>query len=246
MAINRQAQAQESGGDRSALAAARSRRLFFGANVAVMVVIAAVLVVAVNWIANAQHKRIDVASAGVYGLSERTKKIVEECPAKEITFTAVYTSTERDKARDRYLPRVRDLFDELESASSKVKVRYLSDDDQKRELIERVQGKYAGKSGDYKALIEFAKNTWTDMDKFIKSTIEQYNRLMMDKKWIGGFSAFAKFTGELTQDGEELEQTRREVDELVGGIGLPKYEEAKRKIETVSYTHLTLPTIYSV
>jgi hypothetical protein len=236
MAVNKQAQAQAqvsaSGSDRSALAAARGRRMFFGANVAVMILIAALLVVFINWIAHAQYKRIDVANTGMYGLSDRTKKIINDCPAKEITFTAVYTSTDKEKDREKYLPRVRDLFDEMESFNGKkVKVQYISDDDQKRELLARIQKKYSGKSKDYQALVDLSKAKWADLTAWITQTTQQYDQLTNRKEWLSGFLTFSKISGELSKDLEDLQQAQREVDDAVGGVGMPRYEQAKQKIE---------------
>lgn len=232
MAVNKQSHVSPSSSDKSALAAARGRRLFFGANVAVMVVIAAFLVVAINWIAHAQYKRIDVANTGMYRLSDRTKKIIADCPAKEITFTAVYTSTDKEKDREKYLPRVRDLFDEMESFDSKkVKVQYVSDDDKKRELIARIQKKYSGKSQDYQALVAMSKAKWAELTAWIQQTTQQYDQITANKEWLSGFLTFTKISGELARDLEELQQTQREVDEAVSGVGLPRYEQAKQKIE---------------
>ncbi len=231
MAVNKQSQVSPSGGDKSAQAVARGRRLFFGANVALMTLIAALLVIFINWIAHAQYKRIDVANSGMYGLSDRTKKILNDCPAKEITFTAVYTSTDKEKDREKYLPRVRDLFEEMEAYSPKVKVQYVSDDDQKRELIARIQKKFSGKSRDYQELVDLTKAKWADLTAWIQQTTQQYDRITNDKRWLSGFLTFTKISNELARDLEELQQTQREVDEAIGGVGLPRYEQAKQKIE---------------
>ncbi len=219
------------GGDHSSLAAARGRRLVIGANVVVVTLIAAALVGAVNWISHKQHWRKDVASTGQYGLSDRTKKIINDCPVKEISLTAVYTSTDKEKDRDKYLPRIRDLFDEMESFSGKVKVTYLTDDDQKRELVARIHKKFSGKGKDYQELIDLAKAKWADLGAWIQQTTQQFDQLAAGKAWLAGFYTFAKMSGELARDAEDLQQTQREVDEAVTGIGLPRYEQAKQKIE---------------
>ena len=80
MAVEAQQQTGQprSGGRR--FATARARRVFFGTNVAVMILAAIVLLVFVNWIAARRHIRRDLASMGAYGLSERTKKIIDQCP----------------------------------------------------------------------------------------------------------------------------------------------------------------------
>jgi len=230
MALSR-SRANKAGEDRSALASARTRRVYYGANVFLMTALAVAIVVVLNWVATAQSRRIDVASAGIYGLSDRTKKIVNDFPGKEIMLTSIYTSNERDKARDKYLPRVRDLFDELESASRKVKVRHLAGDDEKRELIERVQGKFAGKSKDYREAVDLAREKWQALEPWLTQTAQQFNQMAANKAWLADFFTFAKISAELTRDIEDLQQARKEVDEAVGGFGLPRYEQAKRKIE---------------
>ncbi|MBN1490635.1 MAG: hypothetical protein JXA69_12020 [Phycisphaerae bacterium] len=234
MAVDKHAHTQGQGGDKAALATARGRRFFFGANVIVVTLIALALVVAVNWISQAQYKRIDVASSGLFGLSDRTKRILDESAAPKITFTSLYTSTAPDKARDKYLPRIRDLFGELEDYSDKIEVRHLIDDDAKRELIDRIKAKYGGKSGEYREAVDLALGTWADTAEWLTATAQSYGQLMQNRQWISGFATFAKIQAELTRDLDDLQQAHREVEEAAGGQGLPRYEEAKRKIETTN------------
>lgn len=233
MAVD-QKQTNTASGDRSALQAARGRRIFFGANVAVMILIALLLVVALNWIAHKQHWRKDVASAGLYGLSDRTKTIINDCPAKELQFTVVYTSTEADKDRAKYLPRVRDLFAEMESYRRKIRVNYVTDDDAKRELVARIQKKFSGKGKEYQELIELAKTNWSDLTGWLQQTNQQFSQLAGEKAWLSGFYSFAKVSGDFGRDVEELQQAQREVDDATEGVGLPRYEQAKQKIEAAN------------
>jgi hypothetical protein len=231
MAVEKKASTQTTARDTSALAAARGRRILVGTNVVIMIAIALLLAVAVNWIAAKQHKRFDVANSGLYRLSDRTKRIIDDVPVKEIRLTSIYTSDDPEKDRDKYLPRVRDLFDEFESYSPKITVQQIATDDEKRKLIERVQGKYAGKSEDYRKAVASARDTWKGLAGWLEQTNGQFEQIIQGKGWLGGFTTFAKINGEMMRDVEELNSTEREVNDLVSGVTMPRYEEANRKIK---------------
>lgn len=231
MAVSKPPTTATTGSDASAHAAALRRRLVFGTNVGLTIVIAAVLVVVINWISLERYARKDVASAGQYSLSDRTKKIIDKSPLKEITLTSVYTSTDKDS--DRYRSRVEDLFEELESyGKGRIKTANLTDDDAKRKLVERVQAKYGGKTGAYRELITLAHTNWDALRSWMDKTSKQYQALAEQKAWIAGFTTFGQIYGSLARDRQELEAALREIDEATSGIGIPRYEEAKQKIET--------------
>lgn len=230
MAVNNQQ--QRVGSDASALTAARGRRFYYGVNVAVMVALTACLVIVINWIASVQYKRYDVANSGLYGLSDRTKKIVAELPVKDITLTSIYTSNEKGKDRDTYLPRVRDLFDELEAQGKGIKTQNLADDEAKRKLIESVQGKYSGQGSQHKEAIELARTKWGELSEKLHADSEQFKKLTGKGSWLGGFSPFATTLRDIKTDLEEIQQAQQEVDNLVGStMALPRYDEAGKKIK---------------
>ena len=76
----------------------RSRRVYFGTNVAAMILAALLLLVFVNWIGQRRNFRRDLAGMGRYGLSDRTKKIIDGGP-ETIRLAAIYASQEPEKRR---------------------------------------------------------------------------------------------------------------------------------------------------
>ena len=55
-----------------------TRRVTYGLNVLVGVLLALSLVVFLNWISNRQYKRFDLTAAGQYSLSPQTKQVLND------------------------------------------------------------------------------------------------------------------------------------------------------------------------
>src|SRR5512137_1579278 len=144
MSVTTQNQKKKSAMSKDGFTTVSQRRLRYGTNVLIMCLAALVIVVFLNVIAFKKHWRKDMAVAGVYQPSDRTKRIVDSAKG-QVTLTSVYTGRDEENSRDKYFPAVQDFLQELQLyAPGKVKVAHVSTDAGKAELLARVQGKYSG------------------------------------------------------------------------------------------------------
>ena len=83
-----------------------------GLSVAISIIAATALLIIVNIIANKKVYSRDVEMLGRYRLSEAAKHILQQIN-QPIHLTSIYTSTDPDKKPERYLPRLRDVMEEI-------------------------------------------------------------------------------------------------------------------------------------
>lgn len=96
---------------------AGARRMKYGSNTLVFVMLVAAILGGVNWLANRYPKRLDVSKDSRFSLSDQTKKIVGGLQS-DLTMTYV----QRTSASS---PTVKDRLREYQAASPRVKVDYL-------------------------------------------------------------------------------------------------------------------------
>jgi hypothetical protein len=216
------------------------RRLKYGTNVLVMCLAALVIVVFLNVISFKKHVRKDMAVAGVYQPSDRTKRIVDSAKGT-VTLTSVYTGRDEENSRDKYLPAVQDYLQELQLyAPAKVKVAHVNSDAGKAELLARIQGKYSGQASDYMKLIEdFSKfaaeanaqqGATATQPALRQSQMELTAALGGDTSYLAGFPQVADLQAKLTKNLQGLTDAQDEVKRLTKGTGMPRYTEARDKI----------------
>jgi len=211
----------------------RQRRLIFGGNVLAMILVAFVLLVLVNWIGQRRHFRRDVSTLASFGLSERSKRIIDNAP-EPIRLTSIYTSREPGKERDKYLPRLKDLFEEYALYSDKVETENIANDDEKLELIRRIQAKYAGASEKHQAVIEDAKKLYEELEQTLQREADGFTQLIGAGGWLAHFPSFANIRANFLHDRKELQKVVEDVTDLLTRGGLPRYSEANTKIKNAN------------
>jgi len=210
------------------------RRWFFGTNVTVMVLLAVCILVAIDLIAYRHNVRRDLAGGfSSYRVSERTANIVQKAPAN-LSITTVYTSDEPETDRKKYLPKLRDFCDELRQVNKSVKVEHLYSGADRAELRNRVQSKYQTAATEYVDAIQLAEDTWKKLTDTLGPQQARVGQLLQADSWLGGFSTLANVATILRKDLESLEETKREVDNLVHGEDIPRYQEANTKIKSAN------------
>lgn len=216
------------------------RRLKYGTNVLIMCLAALVIVVFLNVISFKKHIRKDLAVAGVYQPSDRTKRIIDSAKG-QITLTSVYTGRDEENSREKYFPAVEDYLQELHLyAPGKVKVAHVNSDAGKAELLARIQGKYSGQASDYMKLIDdfnaFAaeanatQGATATQPALRQSQIELTTALSGEMSYLAGFPQVADLQAKLTQHLQNLTDTQDEVKRLTKGTGMPRYTEARDRI----------------
>lgn len=208
---------------------ATSRRLFFGANVLVVVLLAIVVLVGVNFIGHRKYFRKDLAGGlASHRLSERTKSILNQYP-DELTITTVYTSDEPDSDRREYLPRLRDYLRELAQHKRNVTVQHLHSGEERFELRDRVQGKFGEAAEKYRDAVTSSEQVWNNL-RTVMQTLQTEAHKQLQGGWLSGFSTLANIDAVLRKDLEDLEETKAAVKELVGEA-IPRYQEANNQIK---------------
>jgi hypothetical protein len=221
--------------DKSTGTSAAGRRWFFGTNVLVVVLLVVFVVVGLNWIGQRHNKRRDMAG-GFSGtqLSDRAKQVLAKAPA-DLRITTVYTSDEPETDRRKYYPKVQDLCREISQFNKQVKVQHLYGGNERAELRNEVQKKFGAAAGKYNEVITQTTGVWEDLQKNLAPMREDLEKLMKaDDSWLSGFTTFANMAAVLRKDSENIDQTRKEIDGLVRGEGLPRYQEANTKIKTAN------------
>lgn len=126
---------------------ATGRRLFFGTNVFIVILLLAAVVVGINFLFTDPrlNKRWDLsAGSSSYRLSQRTKNVLKQIEGDKIAITTVYTSVEPEYERKTYFPRVEDLCDEIAQFDKRVRVTHCYSPADKLALRNRIQGKFGG------------------------------------------------------------------------------------------------------
>lgn len=213
-----------------------SRRLFFGTNVLVVVLLATAVLVGVNYIARTPKLTVRKDLAGglsAHRVSERTRNILDQYP-DELTITTVYTSDEPDSDRKEYLPRLQDYLDELSEAKRNIKVQHLHSGNERAELRDRIQGKFGEAAEKHKAAVAANDQLWTNLDGVIRKLQAAAKEQLQGGGWLSRFSVLANFEAMLRKDIEDIDENRRAVSDLVRGEGIPRYQEADTKIKSAN------------
>jgi len=215
---------------------AAGRRLFFGTNVFVVILLLAAVVIGINFLFTDPrlNKRWDLsAGSSSYRLSQRTKNVLKQTEGDKIAVTTVYTSAEPEYARKDYFPRVQDLCDEMAQLDKRVKVTHCYSPADKLALRNRVQGKFGGAAEKHNEVIAAAKALWDDLQKSLAPVQAQIEALQQDDNaWLGGFPSLNRVNLNLKSNLENVAETRRDVQDLTEGQdAMPKYQEASNKIK---------------
>lgn len=220
------------------------RRIKYGTNVLIMCIAALVIVALVNLVSFRKHWRKDMAAVGSFEPSERTKRIIDDIKGK-ISLTSVYTSTQEENSRDKYLPAVEDYCEELQQyAPGKIDVEHVANDAQKAALLARIQGKYSTQAKAYADLIDeydtFAGGTKEQgkvpttqpaLPQMRQALAELSAALNGKDSYLGSFPQMADTEAKLSKAIENLSNAPAEMKRLTKSGGIPRYAEARDKIK---------------
>lgn len=204
------------------------RRFTIGANVAVAIAAAAALTVAVNYIASLKHYREDVASFGMYGLSERTKSVVQSYK-DNIELSVLYVPKEDDDKQRQYISRLQDYCDELVRYSPNIKVTYVDTDSQREKLVSRISTTFGSEADKHKTTLANYETLSGELTADLAARLQEAQALMEGETWIGVFPIFASIVATMRADLESLQKAAEAIKELTPAGGIPKYAEATTK-----------------
>jgi len=202
-------------------------RMAIGLNVALTVALALALVVLVNWFASLKYVRADAASFGSFGLSQRTRTILDGLES-EVRVTTAYLSSDEDKRRDRFMPRMISYGDELAMASKKVIVEHITSDEAKSRLVRRISESYGGEAKPH----QDALKTYNES---VRAELEQALKLggagMGGEAWLMQFPVYGSILDVFADDAKRLTQLSEDLTKAISSQ-LPNYAEATGKIRT--------------
>ena len=222
------AAAPQDGAAESAKAVTSGRRLAIGANVAIAVIAAALLLVAVNWICSLKNYRHDIAAAGNYGISERTKRIIsgQEDPIK---LSLLYTPDDKDSKQQHYIERLLDYCGELTRFSPNVEVTHIATGSQREKLVTRISGTFGGEAETHKNALAAFEKVRATLAADLEQQVAVGRTLLAQDSWLGGFPLFAQVATKLEAERKKATEVAEEIAELTPEGGIPKYAEATTK-----------------
>ncbi|KPK84082.1 MAG: hypothetical protein AMJ81_06560 [Phycisphaerae bacterium SM23_33] len=211
----------------------KTARRLAAVNVVVSVAAAAALLIAVNVVGDLaavrRSYRWNVETLARYGLSPTAKRVLDEIGQK-IILTSIYTSADPKKKPEDYLPRVRDLLNEMGEYGRDVTVINVTTDRQKAEVLSRLRRRLDAKAQDQGEAIKAFQS-------LANRQIPQYDQIIgrwkayPAKGWLGGFGLAKAVENALTANKEDLRSAAADVRAQLAGSALPNYP---RMTETVT------------
>lgn len=211
--------------DSSSAPMSSGHRFAIGANVAVAIVAAALLLVAVNWICSIKYVRRDLASFSHYGLTDRTRQILEGCP-EEIQIAVLYTPDPEDEAQQGYIERLQDYCDELGRYAQAMDLTFVATDAQRERLVARISSTFGGEAEPHKAALDAFERLSGELQAELDQRLLEGGELMGGDAWLGDFPLFANIMSVFRSDRELLKKGGEEIDALTPVGGIPKYADA--------------------
>jgi hypothetical protein len=195
-------------------------RLRWGSMVSVAVAAALLLVVLVNLNARKDYFRTSVEQFGRFGLSPRSRRIVEQI-RQPVRLTCVYAST-RDRDRsDEFRPRVLELLRDLREINGKIEVVDVRTDAEKQRLIERLRSKAALRAAGHDELLRGFLDGSNALQQRCDAAARGFRQLI-GRSYLDQWALAANLAETLEGLGEDFQQTAREVRS--GLTGLPDYQ----------------------
>src|SRR5690606_7129704 len=153
----------------------------------------------------------------------------------DLRITTIYTSDEPETDRKKYFGKVEDLAQEVAQYNKKIKVEHFApgSGNQKHELVKRVETKFGSSTAQYREVVDLARQAWAEYKGAVGPVREEIVRVLQGDSWLSGYSTLANLATQLKNGLEAIDETSREVEELTGVAGLPKYQEANNKIKSL-------------
>jgi hypothetical protein len=216
-------------GDSAGFSAQRRRSI--GVNVAISIAAAILLTVFINWFGALRQYRRDVATFGGYGLSERTRSILNDIQG-DVNISVLYSPDESSRDPTRYVDRVMDYLDEVRRANPAVQVEQVRGHNARAKLVARLTGALGGEADKHKAALASFMNLSTELQQAMERQVETSGRLAaMDLAWLNDFPLYAGVVNQIRQNIDRLKKTLSQVEQFTSTAGVPKYGDAAERIK---------------
>ncbi len=210
------------------------RRLIFGGNVILTIVIVWAIIAVANYAANKLAPTpTDLTRGGQFSISPRTVKLLEGL-TDDIKITALYrVSEDLDKdARLQAMEQKRQIEDLLRRYSSITgRIHYevldpLKDTAAKTKLIRDLKTKYAGESEKHKKIVDNFKQLAPKILNLFESERNEVKKLAESNEAINNNRNVVAIFYRFTNDHAEAKTAISDTNELITGEELPHYSEA--------------------
>jgi hypothetical protein len=200
---------------------AERSRLRYASYVTVSVAAALGLVIVFNMIAQTEYYRRDVETLGRYGLSERTRRILQTLKAP-VRLTCVYTSTDEKTRASDYRPAVLELLEEMRQAGSRVEVANAATDSAKVRVVARLRGQLGSQVEQHTAFLrEFHQRT-EPLIKAVQAEQQMWKALGEDS-YVGMWGLPGEVIGVLGKTSQEIERLRSRIAREMAASALPDF-----------------------
>ena len=202
-----------------------------GLSVAISIIAATALLIIVNIIANKKVYSRDVETLGRYRLSEAAKHILQQIN-QPIHLTSIYTSTDPDKKPERYLPRLRDVMEEMARQKDNITIVNVTSDRQKAEVLARLRRKLDQAAVEHTKIIRDFQILAETQSKLYEQQARKW-RMYPPTGWLAQFSLPKQIETSMNDSKEELQKTKRQFRRELYGSTLPNYPEMVNTVQDV-------------
>ena len=222
-----------------------ARKFTVGTSVIVGIAAAVALAILLNYLSHAGYWRKDFQTLGQYGLSDRTKKILDGID-EPVTLTVIYASPDKARLGRKYGPRVLELCREMGEYNDKISVVDANDDESRLEVIQRLRETLGDRAAAHRKLIErfeeFAARAATQLPAEAGTW-----RQRRSAKLLAGFRLPVLFTQALDDTGTRLKQATEEMAGHRDTVDVPDYAAIARQAGTAArQVRQTLETLAEV
>ncbi len=216
--------------------AAMQRRILYGANVALNIVLAVIALALAIWGAGEIGGRWDLSSSRANSLSERTVKLLRSLDT-DVRITALYTTALKEvrKYADKHKQAVEDLLDLYETAGGG-HVTVESIDPAKntqavRELIERLSEKpeYKDEAEPHRKALEGIEDLVQRIQSLAQSEVDQLEQFAKSDPKLNRQRELAIIARNFRTLADESQGLLEEYADLMGG-DLPRYGQAVQRV----------------
>ena len=210
------------------LASAGRSRLRYASVVTISAAAALTLTLVVNMIAQTDYKRKPMETLGRFGLSEQSKRILDELDGT-CRLTCVYNAPDEAAADQDFSRRIWELMQEMAEHSDKVQVANITSDAEKAELIARLRTQLGTQADRHAA---FLKKFIADGPGRVDALqAEQGNWAMSPgRSFLDLWAVPAEIAWTLKESAGKLQQALDEIERELRGPALPDYKALVDKV----------------
>ncbi len=199
-----------------------------GLNVAISIAVATALLIIVNVISNEKNYRCDMETLGRYGLSDSSEKILEQIN-QPVRLTSIYTSVKPDSKPQEYLPRLRDMMDEIARQKDDVTLVNVTSDRAKAEVLGRLRRVLDEAALDQRAIIKGIQVLYGEQGSQYDSLVRQWSEYPSGG-WFEQFGLPKDTESVMRANKKQLRETTTKLRQDLSA-SLPDYPDMVRRVE---------------